>query len=73
MGEDHRKRSREARELIPGVVDGIDAAVIGAFQIALKLKIVRRVGEYEIDRLCRQFCHLGNAIPDEDAGGRAGL
>ena len=61
----------EARELVPIVVDGIDAGIVGPLEVALELEIVRRIGENEIDGLRRQLCHLGNAVADDNArGGR---
>ena len=41
----------EAGEFVPVVVDGIDAEIVGTLEIALELQIVRRIGEYQIDRL----------------------
>ena len=63
----------KARELVPVVVDRIDARIVGALEVALELQIVGRIGEDEIDRCRRQLCHLGNAVADDDARGRGGL
>ena len=41
---------REARELVPVVVDRVDLGIVGALEVALELKIVRRIGEHEVDR-----------------------
>ena len=57
----------ETREFVPVVVDRVDAGIVGAFEIALELEIVRRIGEHQIDGSGRQLCHFGNAIADQDA------
>ncbi len=36
----------ETREFVPVVVDCVDAGIVGTFEIALELQIVRRIGEY---------------------------
>ena len=36
----------ETREFVPVVVDRVDAEIVGAFEIALELEIVRRIGEH---------------------------
>ena len=59
---------REARELVPVVVDGVDLGIVGTLEVALELQIVRRIGEDEIDAVGRQLRHLGDAIADDDAG-----
>ena len=58
---------REAREFVPVVIDGIDARVVRALQIARELEIVGRVGEDEIDGSRRQLRHPGDAIADKNA------
>ena len=68
--------SGETGELVPIVIDGVDAGIVGALEIALQLQIIGRVGEDEIDASRRQLRHLGNAIADDDArrgGGQGGL
>ena len=60
----------KARKLVPVIIDGIDARVVGPLEIALELEIVGRVGEDEIDRLGRQFRHLRDAVADQDATAR---
>ncbi len=52
----------KARELIPLVSDAIDLALVGAGEITLQLKIVRRVCENEIDGFFRHRIHQFNAI-----------
>src|SRR3546814_17483946 len=52
----------EAVELVPGVVDGVDPAVVGAQQLALELEIVGRVREDHVDRGLRHGLHPGNAV-----------
>jgi hypothetical protein len=64
---------RKARELVPIVVDGIDARIVGALEIALKLQIIGRIGEHEIDALGRQRRHGGDAIANHDSTGMSGL
>jgi hypothetical protein len=63
---------REVGELVPVVVDGIDARIVGAFELALQLQIVRRIGKDQIDALGRQLCQLGNAVAEYDSMGRSG-
>jgi hypothetical protein len=58
---------REARELVPVVIDGIDARIVRALEIARELEIVRRVGEHEIDGRRREFRHSGDAIACKNA------
>ena len=43
------------RELVPVVIDGIDMGFVRALEIALELKIVRRIGKDQIDGTGRQF------------------
>ena len=57
----------EARELVPVVVDGVDARIVRALEIACELEIVRRVGEDEIDGGRRQLRHFGDAVADQNA------
>ena len=63
----------EAGELVPVVVDGIDAGIVGPLEVALQLQIIGRIGEDEIDASGRQLRHLGNAIADDDARRERGL
>src|SRR5260221_13018988 len=58
---------RKAREFVPTVVDGVDARIIRSLQIACELKIVRRIGEDEIDGGSRQLLHSGDAVADRKA------
>src|SRR4029077_17581307 len=58
---------REARELVPIVVDAVDAAIVGAEQLVVELEIVRRVGEDEIDACRRQALQRLDAIADDDS------
>jgi hypothetical protein len=52
--------------LVPFVVDGVDKAVIGTVQSALKLQIIRRVGKDEVDGASRELYHFGDAIAEDD-------
>ena len=63
----------EARELVPVVVDGIDARIVRPLQIAGELEIVRRIGKDEVDGSRRQLRHLGDAVADENAVGLRSL
>ncbi len=57
---------REARELVPVVVDRIDETLVRAREPALELEVVGRIGEDEIDALGRQLLQRRNAVADED-------
>src|SRR5262245_43472337 len=57
----------EASELVPIVVDGIDAAVVRPVKLVVELKVVRRIGEDEIDRGFRQAVERLDAIADDNA------
>jgi hypothetical protein len=61
---------REAAELIPVVVDAIDAAVVGPIELVVELKIVGRVGEDEIHARFGQGFEDLDAIADDDLVGR---
>jgi hypothetical protein len=63
----------KARELVPVVVDCIDARVVGTLEVALQLQVIGGIGENEIDRFRRQLCHLGNAVADQNSVGCDGL
>jgi hypothetical protein len=69
----------EVGELVPLVVDRVDLGVVRADELALELKIVRRVGEDHVDRRLRQLVHRGDAIAlhdgveGQDPEGRTGL
>src|SRR5439155_23785765 len=39
----------KARKLVPGLVDRIDAGIVGTLEIALQLQIIGGVGKYQID------------------------
>ena len=58
----------KARELVPVVVDRVDARIVGTLEVALKLQIVGRIGEDEIDRFRRQLRHFGDAVADRECG-----
>jgi len=57
----------KACELVPVVVDRIDAGVVRSFQIAGELEIVRWIGEDEIDGSRGQLRHSGDAVADKNA------
>src|SRR5262249_58242010 len=59
--------SGKAGELVPVIVNRIDMRVVGPFQIAGKLKVVRWVGKNEINRLRRQLRYPGDAVADKNA------
>ena len=63
----------EIGELVPGVVDRVDQALVGARQRAFELQVIGRIGEHEIDRGLGEPHHLGHAVADQDriARGRA--
>ena len=52
----------EIGEFIPVVLDPVDPAVVGPMQLAAQLQVIRRVGEDEIDRPCRQVRHDPEAV-----------
>ena len=56
----------EIDEMIPFVVDAVDARLIGTVELLRKLEIVGRVGKHEVDRLGGQLCQLFQAIADQD-------
>src|SRR4029078_785414 len=56
----------EATELVPVVVDAIDAAVVGPVELVVELKIVGGVGEDEIDGSFGQGAEDFDAITDDD-------
>ena len=55
----------KARELVPVVIDGVDAAVVGARQRALELQVVGRIGEDKVDAVRRQPFERRDAIGDD--------
>ena len=57
----------KARELVPGVVDRVDARIVRTLEVALQLQVIGRVGKNEVDRFRRQRCHLGNAVTDQNS------
>ena len=57
---------REIGELVPGVVDRVDQALVGAGERAFELQVIGRIGEDEIDRGLGEPHHLGHAVADED-------
>ncbi len=56
----------EAVELVPLVVDGIDAAAFGPEQVAAKLQIVGRIGEDHVDGLVGEARHFGDAVTHQN-------
>ena len=56
----------ETRELVPGVIDRIHLAVVGAMQIALELEIVGRIGKDQINACLWQAVHHLDAIPGDN-------
>ncbi len=66
-GASERVVLREARELVPGIVDGVDAALVGTQQRSLaELEVVGRIREDAVDARRRQGVHGRDAISDED-------
>ena len=57
---------RQAIELVPLVIAGVDLAPLGPEQVATELEVVRRVGEDHVDRLVGEFRHFGDAVAFED-------
>ena len=51
-------------ELVPVIVDAIDARIVGAHQIAGELQIVGRVGEHQIDAGVGNFAQFFQAVAD---------
>ena len=56
----------EIGELVPVVIDRVDAGIVGPLEIAPKLKIVGWIGEDEVDRSRREFLERGDAIAAEN-------
>ena len=56
----------EAAELVPVVVDGIDAAIVRPVELVVELEIIGRVGEHEIDRGFGEELKLLDAVADDD-------
>ena len=56
----------KAGELIPFIVDAVDAAVIGPVKLVRELKVIGRIGEHEIDAPCGQLLKFLDAIADND-------
>ena len=63
----------EIGELVPGVVDRVDHALVGTRQRAFELQIVGRIGEDEVDGGLREPHHLRHAVADEDRVAGGGL
>src|SRR5258706_8198335 len=61
---------REVVEAIPGVVDRVDLGHIGAPEILLKLEVVGRVGEDQIDRFFGQLVEDLDTVALEDLAKR---
>ena len=55
----------KARELVPGVVDGVDERVVGAQERLFELEVVGRVGEDEVDAVGRQPLERRDAVADQ--------
>jgi hypothetical protein len=55
------------------VIDGVDTRIVGALEIALKLQIVGRIGEDQVDGIRRQLRHFGNAVANDNTRGDGGL
>ncbi len=55
----------EALELVPGVIDRIDEALVRPREAPRKLQVIGRIGEDEVDRLVGQACKLSEAIAHE--------
>ena len=56
----------EALELVPGIVHGIDEAVVGAREVARELQVVGGIGKNEVDRMLRQARELRDAIAHQN-------
>src|SRR3954454_2606518 len=56
----------KASELVPGLVNAIDPALVRSMQLLHELEIIRRVGENDIDRCRRDPLDLGQAIADQN-------
>ena len=56
----------EIGELVPGVVDRVHQALVGARERAFELQVIGRVGEHKVDGGLGQARHLGQAIADQD-------
>jgi hypothetical protein len=57
---------RVAIELVPIIVDRVDAATLGAKQIAAELKVIGRIGKDHIDAGIGKRAHRIDAIPLDD-------
>jgi hypothetical protein len=55
----------KAGEAIPGRVDAVDPAVVGAEQLAAELQVIGRIGEDQVDRPRRQPRHYLDAVADQ--------
>jgi hypothetical protein len=56
----------ETAELVPGVVDRVDLALVGAVQVVLQLQVVGRVGKNQIDRGFGQLGENFDAVARQD-------
>ena len=56
----------EAAELVPIVVHPVDAAIVGAQELAIELQIVGRVGEDEVDAVPGRRVKLLDAVANDD-------
>jgi len=43
----------EARELVPRVIDRVDARIVRTLEVALQLQVIGRIGKNEVDRFRR--------------------
>ncbi len=58
---------REARKLVPIVVDRVDLRIVRALEVVLELQIVGGIGEDEVDRGGRKLREFRDAVADQDA------
>jgi hypothetical protein len=66
-GARERVIALEIGESVPGLINAVDARLVGAVEVAGELQIVGRIGEDEIDALRRQFLQGADAIAGQDA------
>src|SRR3954447_2933952 len=58
--------AREAFELVPVIIDGVDAAAFGPEQVPAQLQIIGWVCKDHVHRLVRQSRHLRHAVALQD-------
>jgi hypothetical protein len=61
---------REIGETVPGFLDALDLAVIGAVKLPFQLQVIGRVGEDHVDGGFRQSPHQLDAIAAQNAVGQ---